>query len=82
MIYIYTAECCPKCIELKDKYKAEGIQFEERSADRIKNPIDLIDKEALIQACMQNNILPVEVNTEDGEILWELDIKGESNVSS
>ena len=62
MKYIYTAEDCPKCKILKTKYKTEGVRFEERSADRIKQPEDEIDREALVQASMQNMELPVEVD--------------------
>ncbi|KKO18950.1 MAG: hypothetical protein DCC43_03255 [Candidatus Brocadia sp.] len=62
MKYLYTAEDCPKCETLKKKYRAEGIRFVERNADRIKQPEDEIDQEALVQASMQNMELPVEVN--------------------
>jgi len=60
--YIYTALDCPKCEILKKKYRAEGVTFVERAADRIKQPEDEADQEALIQASMQNMELPVEVN--------------------
>lgn len=59
--YIYTMENCPNCVKLKEKYKKEGIEFEERSADRIKVQQDDIDKEALIEASMNNMTLPVVV---------------------
>ncbi|MDE1890727.1 MAG: hypothetical protein KGI30_10845 [Planctomycetota bacterium] len=62
MKYIYTAEDCPKCESLKKKYKTEGVRFVERSANRIKQPEDEIDQEALVQASMQNMELPVEVD--------------------
>ncbi len=62
MKYIYTSENCPKCEILKKKYKVEGVQFVERNADRIKQPDDEIDREALVQASMQNMELPVEVD--------------------
>ena len=62
MKYIYTAEDCPKCDSLKKKYKANGVRYEERSANRIKQPEDEIDREALVQASMQNMELPVEVD--------------------
>jgi glutaredoxin len=62
MKYIYTAENCPKCEILKKKYRAEGVRFAERNADRIKQPEDEIDREALVQASMQNMELPVEVD--------------------
>ncbi len=61
MKYIYTSTECPKCDKLKKKYKTDGVQFVERSADRIKQPEDEIDREALVQASMQNMELPVEV---------------------
>lgn len=61
MKYIYTSENCPKCQTLKEKYLKEKTIFEERSANRIKSPQDDIDQEALIQASMQNNSLPVIV---------------------
>ncbi|MFN3531484.1 MAG: hypothetical protein ACK41Q_03070 [Candidatus Brocadia sp.] len=62
MKYLYTAENCPKCESLKKKYRSEGVRFVERNADRIKQPEDEIDQEALVQASMQNMELPVEVN--------------------
>jgi len=62
MKYLYTAENCPKCESLKKKYREEGVRFVERKADRIKQPEDEIDQEALVQASMQNMELPVEVN--------------------
>ncbi len=62
MKYIYTAPDCPKCESLKKKYRVEGIQFVERESDRIKQPEDEIDREALVQASMQNMELPVEVD--------------------
>ena len=62
MKYIYTAENCPKCEILKKKYRAEGVLFAERNADRIKQPEDEIDREALVQASMQNMELPVEID--------------------
>ncbi len=62
MKYLYTAQDCPKCETLKKKYGTDGVQFVERNADRIKQPEDEIDQEALVQASMQNMELPVEVN--------------------
>ncbi|HHT9145350.1 MAG: hypothetical protein Q7J76_11420 [Candidatus Brocadiaceae bacterium] len=62
MKYMYTAENCPKCEILKKKYTVEGVRFVERNADRIKQPEDEIDREALVQASMQNMELPVEVD--------------------
>ena len=62
MKYIYTAENCQKCETLKNKYRVEGVRFVERNADRIKQPEDEIDREALVQASMQNMELPLEVD--------------------
>lgn len=62
MKYIYTAPDCPKCESLKKKYKNEGIEFIERKSDRIKQPEDEIDQEALVQASMQNMELPIEID--------------------
>lgn len=61
MKYIYTSNQCPKCDALKKRYNEFGIAFIERIADRIKAPEDDIDREALIQASMQNLALPVIV---------------------
>lgn len=61
MKYIYTSNECPKCDNLKKRYNEFGIPFVERLADRIKSPEDDIDREALIQASIQNMELPVEV---------------------
>jgi len=60
--YIYTAENCQKCETLKKKYRVEGVRFVERNADRIKQPEDEIDREALVQASIQNMELTVEVD--------------------
>ncbi|MGQ3686154.1 MAG: hypothetical protein ACUBOA_14285 [Candidatus Loosdrechtia sp.] len=62
MKYIYTTENCPKCESLKKKYILEHVPFVERNADRIKQPEDDIDREALVQASMQNMELPVEID--------------------
>jgi hypothetical protein len=62
MKYIYTSSECPKCEILKKKYRSEGVRFVERNAERIKQPEDDIDREALVQASMQNMELPVEVD--------------------
>lgn len=56
---IYTAPDCPKCVDQKAKWDAEGIRYEERSADRIKNHEDDYDKEAHVEASMNNMELPV-----------------------
>lgn len=63
MKYIYTSPDCPNCETLKNSYKKNNTNFEERSSDRIKNPQDFIDQEALIQASLQNMTLPVEIET-------------------
>ncbi len=55
---------CSACIELKTKYDLEGIKYEERDADRLKNPsddVDDIDKMAFAQLAMQDMLFPVEV---------------------
>lgn len=62
MKYIYTSNSCPRCENLKKKYKELNVPFIERIADRIKAPEDDIDREALIQASMQNMELPVVVD--------------------
>ena len=62
MKYIYTSDCCPKCVALKEKYDCECIEYQERDSARIKSPEDDIDREALVQASMQNMELPVEVD--------------------
>lgn len=61
MLYIYTADDCPKCVTLKRKLNSEGTQYTERSASRIKLPEDDIDREALVEASMYNMELPVVV---------------------
>ncbi len=65
MKYIYTAPECPKCESLKEKYKAQSIEYIERDAERLKNPShdrDNVDVEAFVQLSMQNMILPVEID--------------------
>lgn len=64
MKYIYTKDICSACIELKAKYDSDGTKYEERDADRLKNPandVDDIDKIAFAQLAAQNMALPVEV---------------------
>lgn len=58
---IYTAPDCPKCQSQKIAWVTEGISFEERDSSRLKNPSDAIDTEGLINAAMQNEVLPVIV---------------------
>ena len=61
-MYIYTAENCPKCDALKRQLREVGKNmYVERSADRIKAPVDKIDRDALIEASMNNMTLPVIV---------------------
>ncbi|GIK15006.1 MAG: hypothetical protein BroJett002_37130 [Candidatus Brocadia sinica] len=62
MIYLYTNSNCPKCEKLKEKYRLENTQYVERDASRIKTPEDEIDREALIQASLQNMELPVIID--------------------
>lgn len=62
MKYIYTSNCCPKCVALKEKYNGEYIEYQERDAARIKAPEDEIDLEALVAASMNNMELPIEVD--------------------
>lgn len=73
MIYLYTNSSCPKCDKLKEKYRLENTQYIERDASRIKTPEDEIDREALIQASLQNMELPVivDLNKEVKEIAKE-----------
>jgi len=61
MIYVYTADNCLKCEKLKAELKANGSIFQERSADRIKSPIDEIDREAMVEASFMNMSLPIMV---------------------
>lgn len=61
MIYIFTATDCPKCVALKAEYTQKGIAFEERSAERLKKPEDLIDQEGLVEASFNNMTLPVVI---------------------
>ena len=64
MIYLYTAEDCPRCEKRKTELKESGKVFVLRDADRLKKPTDdqdEIDIEAFVQLSIQNLILPVEV---------------------
>jgi hypothetical protein len=65
MRYLYTEDNCPACVSKKSFYKTMGYLYTERPASRIKAPEDEIDREALIQASMQNMELPVEVILEE-----------------
>jgi glutaredoxin len=63
MKYIYTNNNCVKCERQKAEWDKTGVLYEERDAERIKNPgSDSIDREALVQASMQNFFLPVIVD--------------------
>lgn len=64
MKYIYTESDCPKCEKLKTQLKKDKIIYIERPSSRIKSPEDEADREALIQASMQNLLLPVIVDLE------------------
>jgi len=71
MIYIYTAEGCSRCDDLKRRYDESGITYKERSANRLSSPDDRrdqVDVDAFAQLCMQNMILPVEINTGEGNV--------------
>jgi glutaredoxin len=67
MIYLYSNEGCSRCKVQKELYEKAGTPYIERHADRMKNPEDAIDREALIEASMQNMSLPVIVEIEDGK---------------
>lgn len=64
MKYIYTATACPACEKLKREYSEQGIEFIERSGQRLKAPPedrDDIDVDAFVQLSMNNMVLPVIV---------------------
>jgi len=64
MKYIYTANGCKKCDELKQSYRSYNVNFVERSANRLKTPKedwDQIDIDAFVALTMNNMELPVEV---------------------
>ena len=61
MYFVYTKEDCPACEKVKSKLTAEGTKFVERDASRLRSLEDEIDKEALVEASMQNMELPVVV---------------------
>ncbi len=64
MKYIYTKPMCSACVKLKQVYDTQGVEYVERDADRLKNPmddVDEIDKIAFTQLAMQHMVLPVEV---------------------
>ena len=66
MIYLYTKDMCGACLELKQKYKDEGIEYKERSAERLVTPVDVIDKEMFLKLAMEGGdpvrpTLPVHI---------------------
>ena len=64
MKYIYTAQSCVRCENLKQRFRNAGILFVERDITRLKNLIveyDDIDVAAQAQLAMQGMILPIEV---------------------
>lgn len=63
--YLYTQDNCSLCKKVKEDYEKRGIVYVEREAIRIKSPMDEVDREALVQASMQNMLLPVEVNIDE-----------------
>lgn len=68
MKIIYTNSVCPRCEDLKASYRVQGIPFKERSAERLKGGCgepDKYDIEARARLAMQNEVLPVEVSTDD-----------------
>lgn len=62
---IYTSPDCPKCVDQKAKWDAAGVSYEERDSGRIKNHQDEYDKEAHVEAAMNNERLPVIVKRSD-----------------
>lgn len=63
--YIFTQEDCPKCEKWKQEMADNGQEYIERDAARLKNPVDEIDREGLIEASMRNMELPVVVQWYD-----------------
>ncbi len=64
MKYMYTSDMCSKCIALKEEFKRDKVEYEERDADRLKvvpDDYDDIDKDAFVVLCEQNMELPVVV---------------------
>jgi len=58
---------CGACKELKAKYKAEGIEFEERDANRLIEPLDEYDHEMFLKLAQEGKNpvqpeLPVEID--------------------
>lgn len=65
MKYIYSMDMCSACDALKKRYKEGGVEFSERSGERLKlDPriFDEIDKEAFLTLQMQNLTFPVELD--------------------
>jgi arsenate reductase-like glutaredoxin family protein len=67
MIYLYSNEGCSRCKVQKKLYEKAGTPYIERHADRLKFPEDEIDREALIEGSMNNMLLPIIVEIEDGK---------------
>ncbi len=70
--FIFTAEDCPRCEKQKAEWKKNGIEYIERSADRIKNPgvdHDEVDQEGFVSLAQNNMQLPAIVILGEGEIL-------------
>jgi hypothetical protein len=64
MRYVYSKPMCSACDSLKKKYKEGGVEFVERSGERLDlDPrlYDDIDRKAFITLQMQNLTFPVEV---------------------
>ena len=68
MKYIYTNDNCPKCVNQKEKWHRNKVDYVERSADRLKGghaDFDDIDQDALVQLNMQNLKLPVVIEVHE-----------------
>ncbi len=68
MIYIYTKDFCSACVDLKEKYRKEGVDFVERDGNRLIAPAgdrDSIDLDALTVLAMQNMTFPIEVESNE-----------------
>jgi hypothetical protein len=62
--YIYSMTDCPKCERLKQDLRGNHTTFVERSGDRFKGDIRLlddIDKKAFLQLQMQNLTFPIDI---------------------
>lgn len=65
MTYVYSIPRCGKCLALKARLKAQGVEFVERDGKRLiesqHDDWDEIDVEAAAQFALQENEFPVEV---------------------